>query len=303
MWLNLAQDAPRGPKLGCVRRVPRTWGAAPARPTSWRAFVGAFPLPELRRTPGRRPFRAKERALRRCSKRFLRAHSCCLTPTIRSAAEMAAGLGVPVAGVRLDGGDLLRLSCGVREIFDRHGLTKTRIMASGDLNEYKVEDLVAAGTPIDLFGVGTELATSHDAPSLNVVYKLVEIEEGGHVHYKTKVGGAKSYPPGRKQVYRFTEHDRFHHDVLSRSGEAYAGAQPLLEPVMKGGRRTAHVRTVEEVQVHALEQLKRLPDELKALEGAPEYLVEESAALRELSDQVRRDLHSSRWDAASTRSD
>lgn len=214
-----------------------------------------------------------------------------------AAAEMVAGLGVPVPGVRLDGGDLLRLSRGVREILDRHGLTKTRIMASGDLNEYKIAELIASGAPIDLFGVGTELATSHDAPSLNVVYKLVEIEERGHIHYKTKAGVAKRYPPGRKQVYRFTEQGKLHHDLVCRSGESCQGGTPLLELVMESGRRTAPPATVEEVRAHALEQLKSLPEKLMTLDGAEKYPVEESAALHELSDEVRRDLHSSRSDA------
>lgn len=304
VWLNLAQDAPKGPEAGLRAARAAYVGGCAGTSNVLAGFRWGIPLAGTAAHSWAQAFPGERESFEALLKTFRESAFLLLdTYDTLAAAEMAAGLGVPVAGVRLDGGDLLRLSCGVREIFDRHGLPKTRIMASGDLNEYKVEDLVVAGAPIDLFGVGTELATSHDAPSLNVVYKLVEIEEGGHVHYKTKVGGAKSYPPGRKQVYRFTEHDRFHHDVLSRSGEVYAGAQPLLEPVMKGGRRTAQVRTVEEVQVHALEQLKRLPEELKVLEGAPEYLVEESVALRELSDQVRRDLHSSRWDAASTRSD
>lgn len=220
-----------------------------------------------------------------------------------SAAEIAASLGASIPGVRLDSGDLLKLSCGVRKILDRHGHTQTRIMASGDLNEYKIVNLVAAGAPIDLFGVGTELATSQDAPSLNVVYKLVETEHGGRIHYKTKAGQGKSYPPGRKRVYRFMEQNEFHHDLVCRSGETCPGATPLLEPVMKSGRRTAPAATVEDVRAHALDQLKHLPEKVKALDGAGNYPVEESTALRELSEQVRRNLLSSRLNAARARSD
>lgn len=190
-----------------------------------------------------------------------------------AAAETAAGLGVPVPGVRLDGGDLLGLSRGVRKIFDRHALPKIKIMASGDLNEYKIAELVAAGAPIDSFGVGTELATSYDAPSLGVVYKLVEIEKEGRIDYKTKAAGAKSYPPGRKQVYRFTERGEFHHDLVCRIGESYPGATALLQPAMKSGRRAAPAAKVEEVRSHALEQLKCLPEKFKALDGNAQYRV------------------------------
>lgn len=220
-----------------------------------------------------------------------------------AAAEMAACLGAPIPGVRLDSGNLLRLSREVREIFDRHGLAKTKIMASGDLNGYKIAELVAAGAPIDSYGVGTELATSRDAPSLNVVYKLVEIEEAGRVHYKTKAGAAKSYPPGRKHVFRFMERGQFHHDLVCTSGEFCPGATPLLAPVMKSGKRTAPAATVEAVRAHAREQLRRLPEELKALDAGAKYSVEESTALRELSGRVRQDLHLSRPNAAPERSD
>lgn len=220
-----------------------------------------------------------------------------------AAAEMAGSLCASIPGVRLDSGDLLKLSCGVRNILDRHGLAQTMIMASGDLNEYKIANLIAAGAPIDLFGVGTELATSYDAPSLNVVYKLVETEQGGQVHYKTKAGEGKSYPPGRKQVYRFMEQTEFHHDLVCRSGESHPGGTPLLEPVMKSGRRTAPAATVEDVRKHALDQVKHLPENLKALDGAANYPVEESTALRDLSEQVRGDLLSSRLNAVPARSD
>lgn len=211
-----------------------------------------------------------------------------------AAAELAASLGRPVTGVRLDGGDLVGLSRRVREILDRHGLAKTRIMASGDLNEHKLEELVAAGAPIDLFGVGTELATSRDVPSLNVVYKLVEVEERGRVHYKTKTSGEKRYAPGRKQVFRFTNGRHFHHDMICRAGESYAGAVPLLEAIMKRGTRTGTRATVEDARLLALEQLRRLPEESQALNGAPRYPVIESEALRELDNEVRRAVLSAR---------
>src|SRR5207244_3544325 len=97
--------------------------------------------------------------------------------------EAAAGTGViefgarrapgfAVRGVRLDGGDLLALSRAVREILDAAGLARTLIVASGDLNEERITALAAAGAPIDLYGVGTDLATSRDAPALGGVYKL-----------------------------------------------------------------------------------------------------------------------------------
>ena len=94
-------------------------------------------------------------------------------------ARRAASLGPPLWGVRLDSGNLGELAVAVRRILDEAGLRDSKIMATGDLNEYKIQELMAARAPIDVFGVGTELATSADAPSLGVVYKLVELEDAG----------------------------------------------------------------------------------------------------------------------------
>ena len=95
-------------------------------------------------------------------------------------ARRAAELGRPLWGIRLDSGDFLTLSKQARAILDEAGLRDARIMASGDLDEWRIAELVAAGAPIDAFGVGTELATSGDAPSMGAIYKLVEIEGSQH---------------------------------------------------------------------------------------------------------------------------
>jgi nicotinate phosphoribosyltransferase len=117
------------------------------------------------------------------------------------AAEVASELrseGIRLAGVRLDSGDLEVLSRAVRGILDRAELHAVRILASGDLDEYRIAELLAAGAPIDAFGVGTRMGTSADAPSLGVVYKLVDDERGP----KLKLAEGKTTLPGRKQVWR-----------------------------------------------------------------------------------------------------
>src|SRR5271169_6449004 len=101
-------------------------------------------------------------------------------------ARRAASLGRPLWGVRLDSGNLVELAPAVRKILDDAGLRDAKIMATGDLNEYKIHELVAARAPIDSFGVGTDLSTSADAPSLGVVYKMVELEDSGSRRYTAK---------------------------------------------------------------------------------------------------------------------
>jgi nicotinate phosphoribosyltransferase len=202
-------------------------------------------------------------------------------------AEIAATLGENVLGVRLDSGDLWEKSREVRAILDRHGRHDTKIVASGDLNEFKIEDLMAHGAPIDSFGVGTDLVTSRDVPALSVVYKLVETEAGGIVAPKTKFSEEKVYWPGRKQVFRFSEAGKYHHDLLACAQEDYPEASPLLEPVMRSGRRLEPSLPVKQIHDRTLANFSRLPEDYRALSGAPLYPVRKSPALNQLLDDVR----------------
>ncbi|HYA63952.1 MAG TPA: nicotinate phosphoribosyltransferase [Candidatus Sulfotelmatobacter sp.] len=201
-------------------------------------------------------------------------------------AETAATLGRKIAGVRIDSGDLLEKSCRVREILDRHGLREAKIVASGDLNEYKVEALLSQGAPIDLFGVGTDLATSRDVPALSVVYKLVETERNGRVEHKSKFSEEKVYWPGRKQIFRFSEGAQYHHDVIARSSENFSGGAPLLRPVMRHGHRLRPRARLQDSRTNALANLELLPEPYHALRDAPAYPVAKSEALQRLLEEV-----------------
>jgi len=202
-------------------------------------------------------------------------------------AETAASLGRKFSAVRLDSGDLLQKSREVRSILDARGLRDVKIIASGDLNEYRIEKLVASGAPIDSFGVGTDLATSRDVPALSVVYKLVETERDGQVEYKAKFSEEKVYYPGRKQVFRFTQDGKYYHDVLARAQELCPGGEPLLQPLMRDGRRLSPRRTAASIRESAMDSLSRLPEQYHALRGAPEYPIEKSMALLQLLEEIR----------------
>lgn len=202
-------------------------------------------------------------------------------------AETAATLGRKIAGVRIDSGDLLATSRRVREILDRHGLHEAKIVASGDLNEYKVEALLSQGAPIDLFGVGTDLATSRDVPALSVVYKLVETEHNGQVHYKSKFSEEKVYSPGRKQAFRFLAGPHYHHDLITRSGEEPSEGTPLLHPVMRNGQRLRSRPCLQDARATVLANLDRLPEPYHVLRDAPAYPVAKSKALQRLLGEVR----------------
>ena len=191
--------------------------------------------------------------------------------------------GTRVAGVRLDSGDLGALARSVRRILDEGGLADVTIFASGNLDEYRVRDLVSAGAPIDGFGIGTSLVTSSDAPFLDAVYKLQEY--AGKPRRKRSTG--KATWPGRKQVYCHCDcRGRLDHDVVTVVSDRQPG-EPLLVPVMKNGRRLHAAEGLEVTRNRAAAQLAGLPERLRSLEtSAIPYRVEIAPALRHLTTEV-----------------
>ena len=203
------------------------------------------------------------------------------------AARLVVRLGLRPQAVRLDSGDLLALSREVRRILDEGDLRATRILASGDLDEWRITDLLAAGAPIDAFGVGTALSTSEDAPALSGVYKLVEIGEAGHSRQVMKKSTDKATWPGTKQVWRILHDGRAVEDIVSLASEpAPANGVPLLEPVMSGGQRRQATLPVRDLQDRARTMIAQLPEETLRLDAQPLYAVSQSAGLRELGAKV-----------------
>jgi len=193
--------------------------------------------------------------------------------------------GIVIKGVRLDSGDLAEHARRVRHILDEGGLREAHIFASGNLDEFKLRELVSAGAPIDGFGVGTRMNTSADAPYFDCAYKLVEYD--GHPCRKRSEG--KATLPGRKQVRRRIDATgRLTGDVVALEDEVPEAAR-LLVPVMRGGRRVGSPRSLTESRRHAALQLACLPDSLRALDPAADlYRVEVSPRLRDLAAQVDR---------------
>jgi nicotinate phosphoribosyltransferase len=195
------------------------------------------------------------------------------------APELAAQ-GIAIKGVRLDSGDLGELARRVRRILDDGGLQTTTIFASGDLDEYRLRELLAQGAPIDGFGIGTRLDTSADVAYLDCAYKLQEY--AGQPRRKRSIG--KATWPGRKQVWRRYEQGRMAGDVISLENDAQAG-EPLLQPAMRKGRRLA-ATPLADIRSRAEAGLAQLPEALRRLDEPHEYPVEVANALQELARQV-----------------
>ena len=194
-------------------------------------------------------------------------------------ARRAASLGKPLWGVRLDSGNLAALVPAVRQILDNAGLTDAKIMVTGDMNEHRIHELLAARIPIDMFGAGTDLAASADSPTLGVIYKMVEIEDATGIRYPVKLSQEKHTLPGAKQIFRFPDHD-----VIGRASECQAEATALVRPIMIRGQLVEPLPTVHQAREHAAESLAKLPAPCLALyEGHYQWRVDLSADLKTLA--------------------
>ncbi|MEO8521930.1 MAG: nicotinate phosphoribosyltransferase [Acidobacteriota bacterium] len=204
---------------------------------------------------------------------------------VRLATAAVAASGLTPSAVRLDSGDLLPLSREVREILDRGGLAATRILVSGDLDEWRIRDLVAAAAPIDGYAVGTALSTSEDAPALGGVYKLVEIERTSGTRAVMKRSPGKRTQPGAKQVWRLLDDGVAERDRVGLAGEEGPdGAAALLERVMQNGVRLSPTPAIDALRHECAERVSAMPESIRSLDAGNRYPVETSAGLARLID-------------------
>jgi nicotinate phosphoribosyltransferase len=178
-------------------------------------------------------------------------------------------------------------------------------MASGDLNEYLIQDLVRKAAPIDSFGVGTELSTSRDDPAMNGVYKLVALRisetlgddgkpmtpDHNMISYKLKTSPGKRTYPGPKQIQRTIKNEKIVEDiiVLENEKETSPGlGAPLLRKILDNGSLVYEMPSIEEIQQYCSEQIKLLPDQFKDLDYVPkEYPVRFSQELNTMSQTLK----------------
>ncbi len=192
--------------------------------------------------------------------------------------------GHRLTGVRLDSGDFDALSRQVRRILDDAGLDYVRIVASGGLDEYAIDRLVAGGAPIDMFGVGTRVGVSADAPSCEIVYKMVSYD-GRPV---MKLSEGKETLPAAKQVFR--QHDpkgMMSADVIGLSTETPLSEEPLLALAMQDGHRIIPPSTIADARQRVTDGLSRLPRAHRRLRQPDHFPVSISEELSLLDSQIR----------------
>ena len=190
-----------------------------------------------------------------------------------------------IKAVRIDSGDLIYHSKKVRKILDENGCEKVLIVASSDLNEYKIKEILEKNAPIDAFGVGTELATSRDDPAIAGVYKLIEYNRKP----KIKISEDKLTYPGKKQIYRiYNKQGEFKEDILTLNNESKPpNSEALLIPVMKEGKLVTDLPDLYNIQQFYNENIKKLPNKFKELEENHMFELRISTKLSELTNSLK----------------
>jgi nicotinate phosphoribosyltransferase len=198
--------------------------------------------------------------------------------------------GYLLKGIRLDSGNILKLSKMAREMLDREGLKEVKIFASGDLDEYKIEELDLAAAPIDDLGVGTKMGASSDAPSLDVIYKISEVTNDHGVFLPTmKLSQDKVTLPGRKQVFRlYDKRGAFKKDIIGLETENLG--EPLLKQVIHAGEVVYPPVPISVIREAALKNLRSIRKGLKTLRGGCTYPVLISPGLKKMMKALSKEL-------------
>ncbi|MHB9131033.1 MAG: nicotinate phosphoribosyltransferase [Armatimonadota bacterium] len=215
-----------------------------------------------------------------------------------------------MVGIRLDSGDLAYLSIEARKILDEGGFPNAVIVASSELDEYIVDSLKEQGAEINVWGVGTKLATAYDQPALGTAYKLTAIRKtDGKWEHKIKLtdSAVKINTPGILQVRRFYTPERFVADMIY---DEILGAEPsctivdptdptrrkqispemmyedLLVPIYRNGQLVYDVPAVDQARQRTRHQLAMLHPTIKRLVNPHEYPAGLEERLYELKTEL-----------------
>lgn len=214
--------------------------------------------------------------------------------------------GQQLQGVRLDSGDLAYLSKKARRMLDDAGFHNVQIVVSNQLDEYLIKSLLEQKAPIDVFGVGTSLATGQPDAALDGVYKLGEIN--GKPKIKLSENIQKVTLPGIKQVYRFTDEEgRFVADAIALANDGIPNqmihpydpeksmplntklASPLLHQIMENGKSFLQQYEPKDVAAFSQKRLQLLPEEHKRFNNPHIYKVGISESLHQLRSDLRKE--------------
>ncbi|MDY6770390.1 MAG: nicotinate phosphoribosyltransferase [Candidatus Nanohaloarchaea archaeon] len=199
------------------------------------------------------------------------------------AADVADEMDVDIRGVRIDSGDLAGLS---RQVAGETGLD---VFVSSGLDEYAITEFFEDGGVATGFGVGTNLVTSADAPTLEGVYKLVAVERDGELRPTMKLSQGKVTYPGRKTVHRVERDGRFQKDVIALQDEDIRGEE-LLVDIYDAGDRVYDLPSLDAVRSRRERSLSKLPEGVQRIRSPATYPVSPSEGLERETERLREEL-------------
>jgi len=225
-------------------------------------------------------------------------------PNAVTVARELRARGHELLGVRLDSGDLAYLSKAARRMFDAAGFPNVKVVASNELDEYVIDSIRHEGGRVDIYGVGTRLATcaGEGGGALGGVYKLVRC--AGKARLKTTSDLSKATLPDRKHLLRFFGADgRFELDLMTLPGEQLTSAETIVDPtaperhrpfpatlraeslrreVMCEGKRLFSAPSLEELSSYCQQRLQLMPEGSLRLVNPHRYKVAISPGLAAL---------------------
>jgi len=208
---------------------------------------------------------------------------------IIAALESRKLTGKDPKNIMLDSGDLYDLSVKARKLLDAAGLNKTCIMATSNLDEYKVEALQKKKAPIDIYSGTTNILTPIDAPVLELVYKLSELTKNGQRLPKMKLSTGKVSLPGRKQVFRCTSHGRYVKDIIGLENEKLSGKK-LLVSCIKNGKLVRKIPSLTMMGKYYQTEKERFFPSLMSISQHHNYSVQISPGLKRLVKKTKAEI-------------
>lgn len=193
--------------------------------------------------------------------------------------------GLSLYGIMIDSGDLLKLCIQARKMLDEEGFQDIKITIASNLDEYKIQELNEKNIPADAFLIATEAIAVPDAPKLETVYKLAELQSKDKITYCAKFAPGKESYPGRKQIFRIKKENIIERDIIGLEGENLG--EPLLIEVIQNGDLVYELPIIDNIKQFVQKQLGQLSKYLLELDKQHSFKVEISQKLGELFDRVK----------------
>ncbi len=234
-----------------------------------------------------------------------------LPHAIEVAKEMEA-CGKQLSAIRIDSGNIISISKTARTMLDEAGLSYVKIIASGDLDEYRILAIKEENAPVDLFGVGTRLVTGYPDSALGGVYKLSAIcnKDGlWEGRLKTTADSEKSTLPGKKQIWRAYSNDwemigdYIELESIDETGQIIdnkfqdfgewgkiekdiARVEPLVQLHMENGLNKVDPLSLTIKRENVIQWCGRIPNEMKRLHNPEIYPVLKGPNLQKLTKKI-----------------